>query len=323
MATGALAHLQVSRQDSFGTGTQSNFTVPFVSESLIHAIDLLASEGIRASLVEPDVVVGPERAEGDIVMEIHPTNIGHFLRGVFGQASSTNLTSDGLLVDYTHTFNFRLSDFDPCVTPLPPYTVTIFRGIEEAFQFSDTMFPRLELNIEAGALVRATVGAMARTTSLIADPGFSFEEFTPWTWVVASASIAGVGVDFIEQLTVTVETPIEGILALGSRRFTKFARTAFATVRASGRIDLCNLDEYDQFVSQSERRLFVFLNETTNSGPTLLIDIPNFRYETLPIAVAGPGRVTVDFTARGVFNVGSGEALSITLVNTLAEYQAP
>ncbi len=313
--------MAVSRQNSFGTATASPFFVPFVSESLIHAIDLIASEGIRNTLVEPDVAVGGERAEGDIVMEPHPIHIGHFMRGVFGQASSTLLTSAALMNDFTHTFNFRLVDFEPCVTPLPPYTMTIWRSIEEAFEFTDTMFMRLELNIEAGALMRTTVGAIARTTSLTAEPTVVLEDFTPWSWVVASASIAGVGVDFIEQLSIIAETPMEGILALGSRRFSKFARTAFATVRLSGRIDLCNLDEYDQFVAQNERRMFVNLARTSNSGETMLIDIPSMRYEAFPAAVGGPGRITVDFTARGVYNVGSAQALSITLTNTLASYQ--
>lgn len=313
--------MAVSRQNSFGTTTASYHFVPFVSEGLTHIKELLSVEGIKASLVEPDVVQGAERAEGDIVMEPHPLWIGHFMRGVFGQGSSTQLTSVAAFQDYTHTFNFRLTDWDPNKTPIPPYTVSIFRSIEEAFQFTDVVFPRLELNIEAGALMRATVGAIGRTTSLMAEPTASFADFTPWTWVVASASIAGVGVDFIEQLAVSVEVPLEGILALGSKRFFKFGRTGFPNVRVSGRIDLGNLDEYDQFVSQSERRLFVNLARTSNSGETMLIDIPSYRYENFPVAVGGPGRITVDFAARGVYNVNSNQALTITLTNTQAAYQ--
>ena len=63
MGTGALGHLAISRQNSFGTATGSWFFAPFVSESLVHAIDLIAKEGIRASLVEPGVLQGLDRAE--------------------------------------------------------------------------------------------------------------------------------------------------------------------------------------------------------------------------------------------------------------------
>jgi len=321
MATGALGHGAISRQESFGTQTASWFFYPFVSESLVHGIDLLTVEGIRASLVEPDVVAGLERAEGDIVMEPHPLHIGHFLRGVFGQASSTALNSDTPMNDFTHTFNFRLTDFDLQKTPVPPYTLEFFRGAEQSFQFTDTVFSRIELNIEAGALMRATVGAMTRTVSLFVEPTPLFQEYTPWTWAVASASIAGVGVDFIEQLSFIAEVPIEGILALGSRRWFKFGRTGFPNIRVSGRIDLGNLDEYDQFVAQAERRLFINLTRTSNSGETMLIDVPSFRYEGFPVQVGGPGRITVDFTARGIFNVNSNQAATITLTNTQADYQ--
>lgn len=326
MATGALGHMGISRQQSFDTGTTSfapdnGGFVPFVSESLVHIKELLTVEGIRASLVEPDVVGGAERAEGDIVMEPHPLHIGHFMRGVFGQGSSTILSSDVAMSDFTHTFNFRLVDFDLQKTPIPPYSIEIFRGAEESFQFSDVVFPRLELNIEAGALMRATVAALGRTTSLFTEPVATFEPYTPWTWIVASAAIAGVGVDFIEQLSIVIEVPLEGILALGSARFFKYGRTGFPNIRLSGRIDLGNLDEYDQFVAQAERTLVINLASTTVSGETMVIDVPSFRYEGFPVAIPGPGRVTVDFTARGIFNTGSLQAISITLTNTQATYQ--
>jgi len=323
MATGALGHAAISLQNSFDTVADptSYYFFPFVSETLVHAIDLLTVEGIRASLVEPDVVVGLERAEGDLVMEPHPMHIGNFLRGVFGQASSTALNSDATMFDFTHTFNFRLVDFDLQKTPVPPYTVEIFRGAEESFLFTDTVFNRIELNIEAGALVRATVGAITRTVSLKTAETPLFQDFTPWTWAVASASIAGVGVDFVEQLSFIAEVPLEGILALGSRRYFKFGRTGFPNIRVSGRIDLGNLDEYDQFVAQAERRLFISLARTSNSGETMLIDIPSFRYEGFPVQVGGPGRITVDFSARGIFNVNSNQAATITLTNTKETYQ--
>jgi len=325
MATGALGHAAISWQGSFGgvADPTSYYFFPFVSESLVHAIDLLTVEGIRASLVEPDVVPGLERAEGDIVMEPHPMHIGHFLRGVFGQASSTILNSDAAMNDFTHTFDFRLVDFDVTKTPVPPYTLEIFRGTQEAFLFTDAVFTRIELTIEAGALMRSTVGIITRTVSLKTAETPLFQDFTPWTWAVASASIGGVGVDFIEAFTFVAEVPLEGILALGSRRYFKFGRTGFPNIRMSGRIDLGNLDEYDQFVSQAERRLFISLARTSNSGETMLIDVPSFRYEGFPVQVGGPGRITVDFSARGIFNVASNQAATITLTNTLPEYQEP
>ena len=321
MGTGALGHLAISRQNSFGTATGSWFFAPFVSESLVHAIDLIAKEGIRASLVEPGVLQGLDRAEGDIVLEPHPLEIGHFLRGVFGQASSSVLGSVAALNNYTHTFDLRLADFDS-KTPLPPYTLEIYRSVEEAFQCADTIFPRIELLVENNALVRATVAALTRTVSLQAKQTATYRQSDEWSWAVASVSIGGAAVDVVESLTIAVENPSEGIGVLNaSRRWARFGRTGFPNVRVSGRIDLADLNEYDVMVAGTERRLLLHLAPMVSSGPYLTVDIPSFRYEGFPVQVGGPGRVTVDFTGRGVLNVGSNNAIRLTLVNTAANYQ--
>jgi len=321
MSTGALGHLAVSRQNSFGTNTASWFFLPFVSETLVHQIDLITQLGIKASLVEPGVVAGHDRAEGDIVMEPHPRDIGHFLRGVFGQASSINLTSVTGFQDYKHTFTFRLADFGGS-SPLPPYTTQIYRGVDRSYQFTDAIFPRMELVIETGALVRATAHVMARTTSLMAQPTATFPTATPWTWAVASVSLGGSANTSIEAMTLVLENPVEGILILdNTRRWGRFGRNGFPNVRLSGRFDLGDLTEYSEFVSQTERRLLLHLAPMVTSGPYLTIDVPSFRYEGVPVQVGGPGRVAVDFAARGVFNTGSNQAIEITLVNSQVNYQ--
>jgi len=321
MGTGALAHLAISRQNSFGTATGSWFFVPFVSESLVHAIDLISKEGIRASLVEPGVLQGLDRAEGDIVIEPHPLELGHFLRGVFGQSSSANVTSISGFQDFRHRHELRLSDFDS-KTPLPPYTLEIYRSVEEAFQCTDTIFSRLELVVENNALVRATLAAMTRTVSLVTKQTATYRQADEWSWAVASVSIGGVALDIVESLTITVENPAEGIGVLNaSRRWARFGRTGFPNIRVSGRVDLADLSEYDVLVAGTERRLLLHLAPMVSSGPYLTVDIPAFRYEGFPVQVGGPGRLTVDFTGRGPLHAGSNTAIRIDLVNTVTAYQ--
>ena len=57
-----------------------------------------------------------------------------------------------------------------------------------------------------------------------------------------------------------------------------------------------------------------------SSGALMTITVPNFLYDTFPVQVRDGGRITVDFTGRGVFNTGSQTAMTITLVNTFASY---
>lgn len=324
MATGALAYMGISKQNSFGTATTSWHWTPFVSETLAHRIDKLAMQGIRNSLVEMGALPGIERSEGDIVLEPDPVNVGYFLRGVLGVPSSTLVNTDAGI--YSHIFEMRFSDWtQKC--PVPASTVAIWRGVEEAFQFTDVIFPRMNVNIDANALVRATFSAIGRVTSLMAQPTPDFGGATaqPWTWAVASVSINGLAPEVYESIQMTVDGMLEGVVVLdATRRFNKFGRRDRPTIRLSGRIDLENLNEYDRFAAQTTVPFFVNLAEqvVSSGSPQMLIEIPSFQYDEINASVAGPGRVSVDWSGRALFNTGSGTAMRITLINTQANYTA-
>ena len=321
MATGQLAHFGINRQNSFGTALGSYHWTPFVSESLVHNIETLVSAGIRAQLTEGVHLHGQERAEGSVVMEPHPIQIGHFFRAAFGQGSSTVQASVAAFNDFTHTFQPRNADWESASTPLPPYTLTAYRDVDEQFQFSDSVLARLELAIEAGAFVRATTNWICRTTSLQAVGSPTFIDDTPWTWAVASVQIGGSAIDFIETLTIAYENAVEGVPTLSGKRFGKFGRTGFAQVLVSGRMDLSNLNQYDEFVAASETNMIVHLAAAVNSSATLTITIPQLRWTSIPVQVGGPGRVTFDFEAKGIYNTSSATSIEFSLVNTMATYQ--
>ena len=322
MATGALAYMAISKQNSFGTATTSwNYTC-FVSESLVHQMDRLTIECLQASLVEGGVLPGITRSQGDIVLEPHPIQVGHFMRSTFGQSSSTALGSG-----YAHTFNFRLADWSG-KSPLPCYTMEVYRGTGESvsFQFTDCIFPRMQLDINANALVRATFASLGRVTSLmtanVTSAVAGMPTGTPWTWAIASVSIAGIAPEYFETLQFVADNPCDGIPILNaSTLWAKYARgTTRPNIRISGRCDLESLQEYNRFAQQSVGQLIVHLASMVSSGALMTITVPNFLYDTFPVQVRDGGRITVDFTGRGVFNTGSQTAMTITLVNTHASY---
>jgi len=321
MATGQLSFLGINRQNSFGTALGSYHWTPFVSESLVHNIETLVSQGIRATLVEGVHMQGLESAAGAVVVEPHPIQFGHFLRAVFGQASSTNLTSVAGFQDYRHTFNPRNADFSD-KTPLPVYTLTVHRNVGTTqWQFTDSVLSRLEFSIEAGAFVRSTANWLCRTTSLQVKDTPTFIDDFPWTFAVASASIGGVAVDFLETLTIAFENAVEGVGIMSSRRWGKFGRTAFAQVLISGRMDLGTLDQYNEYVAASETNMSIFLASTITSGAYMNIVVPRLRWTGIPVQVGGPGRLTFDFNAKGIFHTNSATALTFILTNTVAAYQ--
>lgn len=318
MAEGVFAFLGVSAQQSFGTATTSNEFIPFNSEALTTEVEPLMESGIRNRLGEPPTHEGMETIAGDITIEPDFVNIGHFIKGVFGSCV-TSTTGAGSGTQYTHTFTPLVSsDFDE-KSSIPPYTVTVHRDVTSAFRFTDTVFNTLALTLTAGQLTTMTVGMIAKATSIVSMGASSFvtSAFIS-TWNVASISIGAAANTIIENMTISFDNQVEGVPFLdGTKTIGKFKRTGWQMVRVSGTMDFESLSEFYQFQSQTERALFITLDDSNvTSLNNLTIDIPGFRYETFPINVGGPGRVSVDFNGRAIYNTTSNYAIQIVLVNS-------
>lgn len=320
MAEGVLGHLAVSKQNSFGTNTASWNFIPIISESIVTGIEQIRRGSIVGRTAEGIAERGVERITGDISMEPHPIHLGFFLRGITGQSSSSNVTSVTGFQDYQHEFIPRNAKFDS-KSALPPYTLQIHRDVTSAFQYTDALFTRVELNVQGNALVQMTAGVMARTTSIMAASTATFTEPSPWAWNVASLSIGAAAVDFAESLSVTIEQPIEGVIMLdGTRQINRFVRTNPTVVRVRGRVDFQDLTEFNAFKNQTQRRMLLTLGTAAGSGPYMTVDVPKLLYNTFPAQISGPGRIGVDFEASGEYDTSSSYAIRITLVNTVVSY---
>jgi hypothetical protein len=119
MGYGIGGHLALSIQNSVGTATSNWVYIPFVSESLTENIEQLQSENLRAVYDQPNQLEGISNVTGDIVFEPHPNYLGHFLKAVTGNATSTLQTSA-----YLHEFVPTQSDFDANFA-LTPYTINL------------------------------------------------------------------------------------------------------------------------------------------------------------------------------------------------------
>ena len=320
MADGTLGFLALSRQNSFGTATASWNFVPIISEGLQTNIEQLRRGSIVGRTAEGIAQAGKESAGGDITLEPHPVLIGHFLRGVCGQGSvgATATTSVSGFQDWTHEFIPRNAKFDTkCL--LPPYTIQVHRDVTSAFQYGDSIFTKVSLTVNGNALVQAQVTAMSRVTSIMAASTATFTEPAEWAWNVASVSIGGSAVDFIESLTVSIEQPAEGVHMLdNSVVANRFVRNGATQVRVNGTIDFENLTEFNAFKNQTQRRLLLHLAPAVSSGPYMTIDIPKMVYNSFPANIGGPNRISVGFNGSGEYDTSSSYAIRITLTNTQA-----
>lgn len=320
MGFGSIGFLGISRQNSFGTATNSWEYVPIVSENLTTNIDQLVQENILNRFEEGASKAGVISVTGDITMEVNPLMIGHFLRAFSGPSSFTAVGSV-----FNSFFLPTQSNFSSDAA-LPPYTLQVFRDVGSSWQFTDSMVNALSFEIGANGFVKATASIIARTSSLMNPTVAAFPTGDPWSWDAASVSIAGIANASIETLTIKMENSIEGVVTLdGTKSWSRMLRNGFRTFGISGTFDFNSQSEYNIFRAQTEQRFLVNLKgETTvGSGYTdnLLFDLPSVRYTSFDGGISGPNRLTASFDGAGKFDTTSSYAFKATLTNTKNNYQ--
>lgn len=322
MGYGMLSHFGMSAQNSFGTATDSFDYMPIISETLTTNIEELIEEGMRSRFDESPSHAGLISVTGDVVFEPHPIMIGHFLRGVTGQASST-LTHSA----YTWEFIPKQSDFDS-EHALPPFTLEVYRDVGSAYQFTDGIVSALTLEMNGGAIFRATATVMAKISSLSPPTTPTYETGNPWLWHQTSFSIAGAANTSQEALTFTIDNQVEGVVTLnGTRQHSKYKRTTHPSYKISGTACFDDQTEYNQFRAQGEdstnqRFISTITGDTTAQSYTneFVIDHPSVRYMTYPVNLGGPGRTTVGWEGNCKYDTSSSYSVRMTLVNTRASY---
>lgn len=324
----------------------------FVSESIEHNLEELEEGSITGRRDAPPSWKGIDFAEGDIVFEPNPNAIGHFLNGAFGVVVNSQHTSAGSTGAnsgegagkpvMTHLFTPRQSAFDER-TFLEPYTVMVYKDTGSAFFNQGAVFTRLEFNMQAGALMNATVGIMARKVTRGARTGAINSLVSsggrPWIWDMASVEVAsgGSGVAFLtgntnfEQFQMSIETPQEGVVLLdGNKNYAEFQPNDFRRVNISGTISFRNQVEYDAFIAFESRYTRLTLtnqnsavslgNPDSASQYTLIFDIPKMKFLTWSTPIGGPNRLTTSFTAKAEFDDVAGHMITATLINVTSAY---
>lgn len=318
MGYGALGFLGISKQNSFGTATNSFDFLPIISETLVTNINQLVEEGQRGRFEEGNVREGLLTVAGDIVFEPHPIMLGHFLRGVMGQASSSAVGSAT-----QWEFLPAQSDYD-ALCALPPYTIQVHRDAASAWQFTDAVINKLKLEVAGGAIVKATASVLARVSSLMAKSTPSFPAGNNWVWDTGSFSIAGAANADIEAFHFDIDNGIQGVTTLNATRaHGKYKRGGYRKFVVGATMGFEDLAQYNAFRAQTAQTLVATFTgdvTATSYNNVLKIDLPQVVYKAYPVNIGGPGRLTAAMDGHVVFNTTSNYAARITMVNTRMTY---
>ena len=317
---GMRGHALWNFQNSYGTSlTTSQHAIPIISESLAAKVDHLAEDNMYGRYGMSPHHEGPHRSEGEIRIQAHGIAMGHLLRSVFGQVTTTSGTGN-----QTHEFIPRNTvDFDEFAAG-PPASIEVFRPslVESAALYYDMVGNTIGFNIANGQLLSVNAGLMGGgfTRKAAATPSFPNAEV--FRWAQASASFNGWAVQDIRDVAVNLNNNLELQYTLNNTNTPRAVkRTGAYGVDVSGRIQFATHSlwlDFDPFNAAPSRFFVTFTGRVSPYAFTL--DIPAMRFTSFEPTIAGAGVIEAAFAARGEFDTNSSYALRAVLVNTQTYY---
>lgn len=356
MASGTGGQLAIQKASSlFAAQTSVDLWQNFVSESITHNLEELEEGSIIGRRDAPPSHKGIDFSDGDIEFEPNPNAIGHWLTGAMGTVTSSLVTDAGSTGAnsgddagkpyFWHEWRPRVAAFSNR-TFLEPYAVMIYRDVGSAFQVNGTIFPKLEFDISAGQLTKATVGIMGRDSvrieriaaieSLVSSGG------RPWVWDMASIELstdltsANLAADTsFEQLTITLETPHEGVVLLdGTKKYAEFQPNDFRRITFSGTQTFRDHDAYNKFIAYENIRMRITLlnvNSAIALGNITSLDateflgyygmrfhFPKFKYLSWGAPIGGPNRIQATFTGKAEYDNTEDVSMVVEVNNVVS-----
>lgn len=318
---GMTSDLGISFQNSYGTAlANSIFWVPFMSEDIGVTKEPLIEENMTGRFDEGKHHEGLNAVPGELECEAHPISLGVLLKATLGDP--TTVQSGNL---YTHTFKPRTSDFDRYAAGRP---VTITKHLGDAgsaHRYYDLVGSKLSMSVANGELFKASVEFVGGKYTQLSEPAASYPTGDPFAWSVASVSIGGSANSDVRELNIELDNALEGKHTLNNAKTpSRVKRAGRRTLAIGGTLVFDTQDEYQQFISQSERNLTLHLvgaaDITSGYNEGLTVIVPLLRYVEFKPVAGGPGAIEVSISGKGVYSVTSATALQVTLVNTQTGY---
>ena len=354
MASGTGGQIALTRSDSLYLSVQSvDQWTNFVSESLEHNLNELEEGSITGYKDAPPSHKGIDFGQGDVTMEPDPNAIGHWMRGVFGQSSSSvvcEATSTGANATVYSASPVVQHSFLPIQSAvdernfLPAYTLMMYKDTGSAFFFQGCQIHGIEFQIQAGQLVTAVANVMARKVDRYARTA-GIQALTkvsgskPWVWDMASVEVSSGQTGFdnllgntnFEAINLNLNVPLEGVVLLdGNKNYAEFQVNEFRRINVTGTLSFRSQVEYDAFVAYENRSLRITAQNTNSAQvlgnpdsafyPTLQLDVPQFKFLTWSTPVGGPNRLQTSFTGKAERDESSLYMVEGILTNVTSAY---
>lgn len=290
-----------------------------LTDGIIDTHEPFETKNIINRYQEPDRIHGLTRYQGPISLPVQAEAIGHFLAGVLGVSSTTEVASGFL---YTTQFTPREQGNDiNTKTPLPSYTLESFRDVTSSVLYGGVVFPKLTLEQEINAALVANVDAIAKTSAVgtATTPSFPGSPVDAFYFDSCSISYDGAGTALVEQVGLEIDSQVSGIPTLNtSKEIDKYRKDGFTMMRLSGTSAFENLTDLNRF--RNETLMALRLHWFSAASFSMLIDMPQVKYTAYENTNPGRERLTAGWEADIQYKATSATALSISVTNNRSGY---
>ena len=304
-----------------GTYVPPTVFVPVLSESLTYTEEKYYSEAIRQRTIVSDVKPGYYHVEGDIELEVDPTNIVHWL---YGSRHTATKTGAGPSFDYKFVPS-SAGSASTAVGATTPKTlsITVVRN-NVVFGYTGCVVGGFEFTIE-DAVLRCTMNVLglAEASQSVPTPTWPTKDIfgadAHRVYLAASAaaptfSTADTG---FNGFTFRANYNAEAQNRIKADRSASYISFGITEAEIESELDFLDRTDFDNFKNNTQRAIKL---ESLNGGATYALASSGVKlqgnrvsYDTYDIALEGMGDlIMAGFTGRCV-GIDAGDAYEISV----------
>lgn len=305
----------VALETVMGTYVAPTVFVPVLSENLIYREEKYYSEQIRQQTIASDVKPGYYHVEGDIEMEVDPTNHPYWL-----YASRHTPSVTGGVYKFVPSSAGSASTASGATTP-KTLSITVVRN-DVVFGYTGCVVGSFEYSVEDGVLrCTMTVLGLAEEEQAAPSPTWPAPDLlgadAHYVYIAASAAaptFGAVDVNF-NGFTFRANHNAEAQNRIRADRSASYISFGITEAEIESELDFLDRTDYDNFVNNAQRAIKL---ESLNGGATLAAATTGIRlqgnrvsYDAYDVSLEGMGDlIMADFTGR-IIGIASGDAYEI------------